>query len=69
MTVQEIEAAIRQLSTKEVAKLSSWLADYEAEIWDKQIEQDLEAGRLDKLLAEVEAEYEAGLAQPLLLGR
>jgi len=33
--------------------------------WDKQIEDDLEAGRLDALLAEVDKEYEAELAQPL----
>ena len=33
--------------------------------WDKQIEDDLDAGRLDALLAEIDAEYEAGLARPL----
>jgi hypothetical protein len=36
-----------------------WLEDYHAQIWDKQIEGDLEAGRLETLLAEVEEEYEA----------
>jgi len=34
-------------------------------MWDKQIEKDLKVGRLDALLAEVDQEYEAGLAQPL----
>jgi hypothetical protein len=34
-------------------------------MWDKQIEEDLEAGHLDALLAEVDEEYEAGLSQPL----
>jgi hypothetical protein len=33
--------------------------------WDQQIEEDLEAGRLDTLIAEVTAEYEAGSAHPL----
>ncbi len=35
------------------------------QIWDRQLEEDLEAGRLDALLAEVDKEYAAGLGQPL----
>ena len=37
----------------------------DARAWDEQIEDDLDAGRLDALLAEVDREYEAGLARPL----
>ena len=65
MSVKEIEAAISQLPAKEVTELMSWLAEHHAQVWDKQIEYDLEAGHLDGLLAEVDREYEAGLAQPL----
>jgi hypothetical protein len=65
MDVKEIEIAITRLSAKDVAKLVSWLEDYQAQLWDRQIEEDLEAGRLDALLAEVDKEYEAGLSQPL----
>ncbi len=43
----------------------TWLAEHHARLWDAQIESDLTAGRLDALLAEVDKEYEAGLAQPL----
>lgn len=65
MTVAEIEAAIIQLSTPDVAALIAWLANYHGRVWDQQIEDDLEAGRLDALLAEVEKEYQAGLARSL----
>jgi hypothetical protein len=65
MTIKEIEAAITQLPAKELAELMAWLHEYHVQAWDKQIEDDLEAGRLDTLLAEVDKEYEAGLAQPL----
>lgn len=65
MTIKEIEAAITQLPAKELAELMAWLQEYHAQAWDKQIGDDLEAGRLDALLAEVDKEYEAGLAQPL----
>jgi hypothetical protein len=65
MSIAEIESAITQLPPNEVATLMAWLQDYHAQLWEQQIEDDLEAGRLDKLLAEVDKEYEAGLARPL----
>lgn len=65
MSVREIETAITELPPREVQGLMAWLAEYDAKLWDAQIEDDLEAGRLDAILAEVDAEYEAGLAQPL----
>lgn len=65
MSVKEIEIAITQLSADDLSKLMAWLENYHAQMWDKQIEEDLEAGRLDALLAEVDQEYEAGLSQPL----
>jgi len=65
MSVQEIETAITQLSPKELTVLKAWLDEYHAQVWDRQIEDDLEAGRLDAVLAEVEQEYQAGLTKPL----
>ncbi len=65
MSIQEIEAAITKLSAEDLAILAAWFVEYRAQTWDKQIEQDLDAGRLDALLAEVDAEYEAGQAKPL----
>lgn len=57
MGIQEIETAITKLSVKQLIELSTWLEEYQARVWDQQIEDDLEAGRLDKILAEVSAEY------------
>lgn len=65
MSIKEIEAAIAELPVQEVTELMGWLAERHAQLWDKQIEDDLEAGRLDAVLAEAEAEYKAGLAKPL----
>jgi len=64
MSVKEIEIAISQLSGQELAELMAWLGEFHARVWDKKIEEDLEAGRLDAVLAEVDQEYEAGLARP-----
>ena len=65
LDVQQIEKAIAQRPAKELAELMSWLEDYHAQVWDKQIEEDLEAGRLDKVLAEVEEDYTTGSATRL----
>jgi len=68
MSVKEIEIAITQLPATELAELMAWLENYYAQMWDRQIEEDLEAGRLDALLAEVDKEYEAGLGQQVSCG-
>ena len=65
MSVKEIEIAITQLPANDLAELMAWLENYNAQMWDKQIEEDLEAGRPDPLLAEIDKEYEAGIGQPL----
>lgn len=65
MSVKEIEVAISQLPPNDLAELVAWLESYHTQVWDQQIEEDLEAGRLDALLDEVDREYEAGLSRPL----
>jgi hypothetical protein len=62
MSIQEIEAAIARLPTEELAELMAWLREHAARVWDEQIARDLEAGRLDAVLGEIEQEYEAVLA-------
>lgn len=37
----------------------------QADLWDKQIEEDALAGRLDALGAEADREFEAGRCKPL----
>ena len=65
MGVKEIENAIAELSKDELARLAAWFADHQARVWDKQIAQDLDAGKLDTLLKEVDTEFDAGKARPL----
>ena len=65
MTITELEQAVTQLSEDELARFRAWFDEYYAEQWDKQIEEDAKAGRLSKTIAEVDAEYDAGLSTPL----
>ena len=65
MDVKEIETAIAQLPPAKVAELAEWFAEFHAQIWDKQLEQDLKAGRTDSLLKEAAKDLESGRCEPL----
>jgi hypothetical protein len=63
--LEKIEQDIATLAPADVRKLADWLAEYQAEQWDKQIEADAKAGKLDILFAEAEADIAAGKVRPL----
>jgi len=50
--VEEIEAAVRGLSSTELAAFRAWFAGFDAAEWDRQFEEDVAAGRLDVLAEE-----------------
>ncbi|MCT7990446.1 hypothetical protein [Laspinema olomoucense] len=74
----EIEAAIAQLPEAEVRQLAQWLQHYLDDSWDKQMKEDLASGKLDKLIAEAEADIDThrvreldgilGFQDPVILG-
>lgn len=47
--LKEVEQAIKQLSSEELAAFRAWFAEFDAEVWDRQFEEDIAAGRLDNL--------------------
>jgi hypothetical protein len=59
-TVQEIEAAIRQLPPSDLSAFRNWFAEFDAAQWDRQFEEDVLAGRLDDLANEAIADLQAG---------
>ena len=65
MSVQEIQTAIVELPKEELANLLGWIEEYRADLWDRQIAQDVEAGRFDALRQRVQEQRQAGLCRPL----
>jgi hypothetical protein len=49
---KRLEDAVRSLSAEERAVFRAWFAEFDAEEWDRQIEADVAAGRLDWLVQE-----------------
>ncbi len=58
MSVEEIETTISQLAIPEITRLTTWFEEYQADLWDKQIEADALAGRLDALGAQADQGFE-----------
>ena len=47
--VEELESQIKTLSPSEFQELRAWLAEHDAQIWDRQFHADVHAGRLDAI--------------------
>ena len=58
--IDELKADIDRLPSEELAELSRWLSEKEWESWDREIEADSEAGRLDFLVREAHEEKAKG---------
>jgi hypothetical protein len=56
LTAEQIKEAIISLPEKEYVKLRDWFLEKDWEDWDKQIEHDIEAGKLDFLIEEARNE-------------
>jgi hypothetical protein len=61
--IEDIQEAIEQLSADDLARFREWFEEFEARLFDEQIERDAKAGKLDKLAAEASANYDAGLRE------
>jgi hypothetical protein len=55
-----IEENIRALSPEELAEFRQWFAEFDAAAWDRQLERDVEAGKLDALADEALRDHAAG---------
>ncbi len=51
-TLQEIEKAVQELSPNELEAFRAWFVEYDQTLWDRQLERDIESGRLDSLANE-----------------
>ena len=47
MSLHELESAVSQLPAAELSVFAQWFEEYLADAWDRKIEADIDAGRLD----------------------
>ena len=58
--VEKIEQDIEGLPGKDFDRLAAWVDRRRNEKWDRQMDEDAAAGRLDFLFEEVQAECKSG---------
>ena len=63
--VESLEKQIRQLSPEELTEFRRWYANFDAELWDRQFESDVNAGKLDALAERALRAHEAGQSTKL----
>jgi hypothetical protein len=54
MNMEEIEAAVKNLSREDLGVFREWFWEFDQERWDQEIEEDVKAGRFDSILREVD---------------
>jgi hypothetical protein len=58
--VEQLEKEVESLGPEELAAFRAWFAEYDWQAWDRKLEHDVAAGKLDGFAAEALAEYERG---------
>lgn len=65
MSLKELETAVTRLPEADLAAFARWFEEYLADAWDRRIEADVAAGRLDEAGRRADADFEAGRCGPL----
>jgi hypothetical protein len=63
--LEHIEKSVEALSDDEIKAFAEWFAELQADRWDRQIEEDAKAGRLDKFAEKALAAHRSGRTRPL----
>lgn len=58
--VENLERQIKDLSPEELAAFRSWFLAYDWAAWDRRLEQDVAAGKLDALADKALRDHAAG---------
>lgn len=58
--LEALEKRVSALSTEESAEFRRWFAEFDAALWDRQIERDVKAGKLDALANEALHDHAQG---------
>ena len=64
-SVSDIEQAVERMSPEELRIFRAWFAEHDARQWDRQIEADANAGKLDALAAEALDDLRRGQCKDL----
>lgn len=62
---ERLEEQVGRLPPPEFAKFRAWFFEFDAQAWDRKIEEDSRSGKLASLLDEARTEFESGQSREL----
>jgi hypothetical protein len=65
MSVEELQHVVSLLPPEELDRFSKWFEEFLADQWDRRIEADILAGRLDEVGRRADEDFESGRCTPL----
>ncbi|HEU5178028.1 MAG TPA: hypothetical protein VFU24_11310 [Burkholderiales bacterium] len=63
--IEELEQKVQALSPEELAQFREWFLEFDWAAWDRQLERDVRAGKLDALAEKALRDHAAGKTKPL----
>jgi hypothetical protein len=63
--VENLESQVKELAPEELGAFRAWFAEFDAELWDRQFEADVKAGKLSGLVQHSLRDHEAGRSTEL----
>ena len=65
MTIEDLEKAVSKLRREDLARFRAWFDAFDADRFDKQIEEDAKSGKLDGLADAALEEHRKGRTRDL----
>jgi hypothetical protein len=62
---EKLEEQVQRLPPEDLARFRAWFFEFDAQVWDRKIESDMQLGKLSKLLAEARSEFESGKSREI----
>lgn len=60
MNISDLQKIVSQLTPDELVAFSNWFQEFLADVWDRKIEADILAGKLNDAARHTDADFEAG---------
>lgn len=63
--ISDLEKAVSDLPPKGLAEFRHWFTKFDAAKWDRQFEEDVRTGKLDKMALKAISDYKKGRCKDL----
>lgn len=63
--IEQLEQQVQSLSKDELAQFREWFVEFDWAMWDRQLERDVAAGKLDALADKALRDHSSGKSTPL----